>query len=72
MKTFEGTVVRVQPKTAYVEVSSVWVHPIYRKAKKVTQVCACHDNKGVKVGDVVTIAGCRPMSARKRFMIVEK
>jgi len=70
MKTFVGTVVRSQPKTAYVEVESYWMHPIYRKKKKVTTVFACHDEVGVKQGDEVTIVETRPLSASKRFQIV--
>lgn len=72
MKTFTGTVTSAKtPKTAYVEVSSSWMHPIYRKIKKSTKSFACHDELGVKEGDEVVIGECRPMSARKRFKIIE-
>lgn len=73
MKTFVGSVVRAStPKTVFVEVASYWMHPVYRKKKKVTSVFACHDAVGVAVGDVVTIGETRPLSSTKRFTVVEK
>jgi small subunit ribosomal protein S17 len=72
MKLFEGTVVSAKtPKTAYVEVESVWMHPIYRKEQKLTKRYACHDEIGVKEGNKVIIGECRPLSARKHFKIME-
>ncbi len=72
MKLLTGTVIKAStPKTVYVEVESLWMHPIYRKNKKSTKVFPCHDTIGVKVGDTVVIAESKPMSATKRFVISE-
>lgn len=72
MKVFTGRVVRkTNEKTAFVEVDSVWMHPIYRKAKKITTVFPSHDEVGVKVGNEVSIVECRPMSKTKRFKVLE-
>ncbi len=73
MKTFIGSVVRAStPKTVFVEVESSWMHPVYKKKKKITNVFACHDTVGVKSGELVKIGECRPMSKTKRFTVIEK
>lgn len=73
MKMFIGSVVRANTsKTVFVEVESSWMHPVYKKKKKITNVFACHDTLGVKVGEVVKIGECRPMSKLKRFAVIEK
>ncbi len=73
MKTFVGNVIRTStPKTVFVEVESYWMHPVYRKKKKITSVFACHDTVGVVVGDAVKIGETRPLSKTKRFTVVEK
>jgi small subunit ribosomal protein S17 len=73
MKTFVGTVIRsTTPKTVFVQVESLWMHPVYKKKKKVTSTFACHDTVGVSVGDSVKIGEIRPMSKTKKFTIVEK
>lgn len=72
MKVFEGTVVSAKlPKTVTVLVERYFVHPLYQKRIRRTQKYLCHDLVGVKEGETVTIQECRPMSARKRFMIVD-
>lgn len=73
MKTFVGTVVRATTlKTVFVEVQSLWMHPVYKKKKKVTSTFACHDTVGVAVGEMVKIGEIRPVSKTKKFKIVEK
>lgn len=73
MKTLIGSVVRAStPKTVFVEVESSWMHPVYKKKKKITTVFACHDTVGVAVGESVKIGECRPMSKLKRFTVIEK
>lgn len=73
MKMLIGSVVRAStPKTVFVEVESSWMHPVYKKKKKVTTIFACHDTIGVKQGEVVKIGECRPMSRTKRFTVIEK
>lgn len=73
MKVFEGIVRRATtPKTVFVEVSSYWMHPVYKKKRKLTNTFACQDILGVKVGETVKIGECRPMSKTKRFTVLEK
>ncbi|MBU0750432.1 30S ribosomal protein S17 [Patescibacteria group bacterium] len=71
-QTFRGVVVKTAMKdTATVEVSRYVMHPKYKKYQTRTQKYLVHDPENtVKVGDEVTIEGCRPISKLKRFKIV--
>lgn len=70
-QTFRGTVVKTAMKdTATVAVSRYVKHPKYKKYQVRTQKFLVHDPENtVKVGDEVTIVGCRPISKMKRFKI---
>ena len=58
-------------KTIVVEVETHKRHPKYAKRIKYSNKYYAHDEKGeAKVGDVVTIMACRPLSALKRFRLV--
>ena len=58
-------------KTIVVEVETHKRHPKYAKRVKYSSKYYVHDEKTeAKVGDVVTIMGCRPLSATKRFRLV--
>ena len=58
-------------KTIVVEVETHNRHPQYAKRIKYSNKYYAHDEKGeAKVGDVVTIMACRPLSALKRFRLV--
>ena len=58
-------------KTIVVEVETHKRHPKYAKRIKYSNKYYAHDEKNeAKVGDVVTIMGCRPLSALKRFRLV--
>ena len=58
-------------KTIVVEVETHKRHPKYAKRVKYSSKYYVHDEKNeAKVGDVVTIMGCRPLSATKRFRLV--
>ena len=58
-------------KTIVVEVETHKRHPKYAKRIKYSNKYYAHDEKNeAKVGDVVTIMGCRPLSATKRFLLV--
>lgn len=58
-------------KTIVVEVETHKRHPKYTKRIKYSNKYYAHDEKNeAKVGDVVTIMGCRPLSATKRFRLV--
>lgn len=73
MKVFEGIVVSAKlPKTVTVLVERYLVHPMYQKRIRRTDKYLCHDEVGVKEGELVSIKECRPMSARKRFVVVGK
>lgn len=58
-------------KTIVVEVETHKKHPKYLKRVKYSNKYYAHDEKNeAKVGDTVTIMGCRPLSATKRFRLV--
>ena len=58
-------------KTIVVEVETHKRHPKYAKRVKYSSKYYVHDEKNeAKVGDVVTIMACRPLSALKRFRLV--
>lgn len=63
-------------KTIVVKVERSKTHPLYRKQYKDTKKFMAHDEKNeAQVGDKVEITECKPLSARKRFIltkIVEK
>ncbi|MFZ1721163.1 MAG: 30S ribosomal protein S17 [Microgenomates group bacterium] len=74
MKQIKGIVVaHHSPKTAKVEVTHQWQHPIYLKRINRTKLYACHvDGVEIAVGDSVHIEACRPMSKTKKFKVVGK
>lgn len=48
-------------------------HPKYQKFQKLTKKFLVHDKGNTaKVGDVVEISECRPLSRRKHFTLVTK
>lgn len=48
-------------------------HPIYKKYVRMTKKYMIHDeNNTAKVGDVVCIKSCRPISKRKTWIIVKE
>lgn len=58
-------------KTVVVRVDRVVKHPVYRKYVKRRNKFMAHDEKGATIGDKVRIVETRPMSARKRWRVVE-
>ena len=70
--TLQGVVVSDKmAKTIVVEVETHKRHPKYAKRVKYSNKYYAHDEKNeAKVGDVVTIMACRPLSALKRFRLV--
>ena len=58
-------------KTVTVRVDRLVKHPVYRKYVKKRKKFMAHDDMGAKVGDKVKIVETRPMSARKRWRVVE-
>ena len=58
-------------KTIVVTARTRKTHPLYRKQYTVTTKFMAHDEKNeAKLGDKVSIRECRPLSARKRFTLV--
>lgn len=72
-KTFEGVVVKSAMKdTATVLVERYVKHPKYKKYMRRSKKFLAHDEGNtVAVGTKVTIKEVRPMSKRKRFVIVK-
>ena len=58
-------------KTVTVRVDRVVKHPVYRKYIKRKKNFMAHDETGATVGDKVRIIETRPLSARKRWRVVE-
>ena len=58
-------------KTVTVRVDRVVKHPMYRKYVKRRKKFMAHDELGAKTGDKVRIVETRPLSARKRWRVVE-
>jgi small subunit ribosomal protein S17 len=60
-------------KTVVVTVDRLKEHPKYHKRYKVTTRYKAHDEKDAcKIGDVVLIEECRPISRDKRWKVVKK
>ena len=58
-------------KTVVVRVDRLVKHPIYRKYIRKRKKFMAHDELGSKIGDKVRIVETRPLSARKRWRVVE-
>lgn len=73
-KQFTGKVVSVGgTKTVIVAVDHFVQHPLYRKATRRTHRFAAHNEKtALVVGDRVRIAESKPISKKKRFIVMEK
>lgn len=60
-------------KTITVLVERRVMHPIYKKFIRRSKKYAAHDEANLcKVGDVVRIEECRPISKRKTWLVVER
>ena len=58
-------------KTVVVRVDRLVKHPIYRRYVRKTKKFMAHDEIGAKIGDKVKIMETRPLSARKRWRVIE-
>ncbi len=58
-------------KTVVVRVDRLIKHPKYRRYVRRTSRFMAHDEMGAGVGDKVRIVETRPLSARKRWRVVE-
>ncbi|KAF9921957.1 hypothetical protein FBU30_007984 [Linnemannia zychae] len=72
-QNFMGIVVgTAQTKTVKVRVMTQKFHPIVRKSYKSFKNYLVHDEASkCKLGDVVRIEACRPISAKKHFSVAE-
>ena len=72
-KVYQGRVVSDKmDKTITVVVETKKNHPIYGKRLNYSKKYKAHDeNNEAKVGDIVKIMETRPLSATKRFRLVE-
>ncbi|MFY9287293.1 MAG: 30S ribosomal protein S17 [Alphaproteobacteria bacterium] len=73
-RVLQGTVVSDKgDKTITVLVTRRIMHPIYKKYIRTSKKYAAHDEKNTrKVGDVVSIIECAPISKRKRWTLVDE
>src|ERR671939_1960851 len=58
-------------KTVVVRVDRLVKHPKYRRYVRRTSKFMAHDETGATVGDKVRIVETRPLSARKRWRVIE-
>jgi small subunit ribosomal protein S17 len=57
-------------KTVVVSVERVTRHPLYGKVIKLRKKYQAHDeNNSAKLGDIVRIRECRPLSKNKKFFV---
>lgn len=60
-------------KTITVLVERRVMHPLYKKFIRRSKKYAAHDDANLcKEGDVVQIEECRPISARKSWVVIER
>ena len=72
-RTLVGTVTSDKmDKTVVVTIERTTRHPLYGKVIKVNKKYKAHnENDQAKMGDVVRIRECRPMSKDKKFFVEE-
>ena len=72
-RVIQGTVVSDKmQKTVVVSVERKKKHRLYHKVVTVTDRYKAHDeNDNCKLGDIVRIEECRPMSREKRWRVIE-
>lgn len=72
-KARQGVVVSDKTdKTIVVKVERTVTHPLYKKVLRRSKKYHAHDEENAcKVGDVVRIMECRPLSRLKRWRLVE-
>jgi small subunit ribosomal protein S17 len=58
-------------KTIVVSVVSFETHPKYKKKYKITKRYKAHDPENkFKIGEIVEIVPCRPISKEKKFKVI--
>jgi small subunit ribosomal protein S17 len=60
-------------KTITVLVDRRVMHPLYKKFIRQSKKYAAHDEENTcKIGDMVRIEECRPLSKRKTWLVIER
>ena len=72
-RVMRGTVVGDKAdKTVIVRVDRRVMHPLYKKVVRRSKRYAAHDDGNThKVGDIVQIRECAPISKRKRWIVLD-
>ncbi|WP_353989240.1 30S ribosomal protein S17 [Pediococcus argentinicus] len=72
-KVYQGRVVSDKmDKTITVQIDTYKTHPVYGKRVRYSKKYKAHDeNNEAKTGDIVTIMETRPLSATKRFRLLD-
>ena len=73
-RVLQGVVVSDKnQKTVVVSVERRYAHPMLGKTVRRSKKYHAHDEKGeIKIGDIVRIQECRPLSKLKSWEVVEK
>ncbi len=73
-RILQGTVVSDKnAKTVVVEVERRYIHPLLKKTVRRSKRYHAHDEtKQFKVGDMVRIQECAPISKLKRWVVVDE
>ncbi len=73
-RTLQGTVVSdAADKTVVVRVERQFRHPLYKKFIRRSKKYAVHDEENrCKTGESVRIQECRPISKRKRWVVLSE
>jgi small subunit ribosomal protein S17 len=76
MKKFIGQVISLKmQRSAVVDVTRLWAHPLYQKSVKRSKKYTCDFDPAVlqlEVGDTVEIVETRPISKTKFFKVTSK
>ncbi|MCG8510134.1 MAG: 30S ribosomal protein S17 [Rhodospirillales bacterium] len=73
-RVLQGVVVSDKmDKTVVVRVERRLMHPLYKKFIRRSKKYAAHDEgNAAKIGDIVRIRECRPLSKRKRWEVLSE
>ena len=71
-RVLQGVVVSDKmDKTVTIKVERRFKHPLYKKYIRMSKKYAAHDeNNDIKVGEIVKIRECRPLSKRKKWEVI--
>lgn len=71
-QVFKGRIVSTKTaNTVTVLLESRKTHPLYKKSYAHSKKYLVHDEMGVKIGDLVEIVKCKPISKNKHFKIIK-